>query len=197
VASPSEPERAPPRLNAPPDPGIKPTRMPDRRIADFDVDALYDALDARRRADALSWPQAAREISRLFRDTPARPISASTLSGMRGRATLEGDGVLQMLRWLGCAPERFVPGSDEAPPLPDVPTDRILRFDTRAIHAALDARRMERGLSWGEVAREIPGTSAASLTRMAKGGRAGFPQVARIAAWLGCPIASLARGVSR
>ena len=171
--------------------------MPDRRIADFDVDALYGALDARRRAAGLSWAEAAREISRLFRDTPARPISASTLSGMRGRATLEGDGVLQVLRWLGCAPERFVPGSGDASPLPDVPPDRILRFDTKAIHAALDARRTERGSSWGEVAREIPGASAASITRMAMGGRASFPLVARIAAWLGCPIASLARAVSR
>jgi hypothetical protein len=168
-----------------------------RRFADFDVDALYQALDAQRRARGMSWSQAARAISEPFRDVPARPVSASTLAGLRGRSTLEGDGVLQMLRWLGRAPESFVPGHPETAPLPDLPSNRILRFDTQRIHAALDARRAERGMTWAEVAGEIPGFSAASLARLAKGGRTAFPHVVRLAIWLGCPVASLVRASSR
>jgi hypothetical protein len=84
--------------------------MAAERFADFDVDALYEALDAQRCARAMSWEQAARAISAQFRDAPSRPLAPSTLTGMRGRSVLEGDGVLQMLRWLGRAPESFVPG---------------------------------------------------------------------------------------
>jgi len=171
--------------------------MAEERFTDFDVDALYEALDLQRRARAMSWEQAARAISGLFRDAPSRPLSPSTLTGMRARAVLDGDGVLQMLRWLGRAPESFVPVHGGAAPLPDVPPSRILRFDTKRIHAALDARRRERGMTWREVADEIPGTSAATLTRLAKGGRTGFPHVVRIAAWLGCPVASLTRAFNR
>jgi len=167
------------------------------RFADFDVDALYEALDLQRRARSMSWEQAAQAISGLFRDAPSRPVSPSTLTGMRGRGVLDGDGVLQMLRWLGRAPESFVPGHAGAAPLPDVPPNRILRFDTKLIHAALNARRTERGMTWKEVAGEIRGSSAASLARLAKGGRTGFPHVVRVAAWLGRPVASLTRAFDR
>jgi hypothetical protein len=100
-----------------------------------------------------------------------------------------------MLRWLRRTPESFVRGEgadDEERRLPDVSAGRILRFDTRAVFAALDKRRTERGITWQQVASEIGGgAQAASLTRMAHGGRTGFPAIARIARWLGCPIARL------
>ncbi|HMF95074.1 MAG TPA: hypothetical protein VKE96_12300 [Vicinamibacterales bacterium] len=166
------------------------------RSADFDIAALHGALDAERQARGLSWPQLAREISAPFRRL--RPISPSTLSGMRSHRAIEGDGVLQMLRWLNRAPESFVPGEPGVPPqpamLPDVGPTQILRFDTRQIYAMLDAQRAERALTWAQVAREIGDVSAAGLTRYANGGRTGFPQVTRIAAWLEVPVASLTRG---
>jgi hypothetical protein len=40
------------------------------------------------------------------------------------------------------------------------------------------------------VAAEIPGATPASLLRLAKGGRTGFPEITRIAGWLGCPVAA-------
>jgi hypothetical protein len=84
-----------------------------------------------------------------------------------------------MLRWLDRTPESFVPGHDgPAARLPEVPTGRVLRFDTAAIYSALDTRRIERKLTWIGVAREIGGCTAASLTRLAKGGRTAFPDVA-------------------
>ena len=149
----------------------------------------------------MSWLEVTREINELFRNVPARPISASTVSGMRARRVLEGNGVLQMLLWLGRTPESFASGRDrvahEDEILPRVGPSQILRFDTRAIYAALDAQRAERGMLWREVAAEIGGVTAASLTRLAHGGRVGFPNVMSIVEWLARPAASFARGFDR
>ena len=161
---------------------------------DFDIDALYAALDEQRRTLGLTWPQVAREISGQFERVPVRSIATSTITGMRKRRVIEGDGVLQMLRWLGRAPEDFVPGHRQSAPsaaLPHVARGRILRFDVPAIYAAIDARRTQRAMTWAEVAREIGGVSVTGLTRMAKGGRTAFPLIIRIARWLGRPVASL------
>jgi hypothetical protein len=164
---------------------------------DFDVDALYAALDAERQARGLTWTQVARDINRQFERAPVRLISVSTITGMRERRVIEGDGVLQMLRWLGRAPEEFVPGHTRpnrpGTALPVVEQGRILRFDTAAIYATLDARRIERGETWAQVARDIGGLSAAGLTRLARGGRTCFPDIIRVARWLGRPVASLTR----
>lgn len=159
--------------------------------------ALYAALDGARRSRGLSWRQVAEEISRLFARTPARPISPSTLTGMRSRGAIDGDGVLQMLRWLRRTPESFVPGRPGIPApsvaLPQPDLHQILRFDAPAIYSALNAQREEHGLTWTQVAAEIGGGGAASLTRLAKGGRIGIADVMRIAGWLGRPAATLTR----
>ncbi|MFL6231734.1 MAG: hypothetical protein ACJ76N_01235 [Thermoanaerobaculia bacterium] len=160
---------------------------------DFDVEALYAALDVQRQARGLSWQQAVREINALFERTPARPVSASTVTGMRGKTVIDGDGVLQMLRWLNRTPESFVPGSQEAAALPDAGPDRILRFDARKMYSALDAQRAERGMTWKQVADEIGGFTAAMLTRLSQGVRVGFPHVMRITRWLGRPAAAFMR----
>ena len=101
---------------------------------DFDIDALYAALDARRQARGLTWTQLTREISGQFERVPIRSTASSTVTGMRKRQVLEGDGVLQMLRWLGRAPEDFVPGHPQSAPgtaLPQVARGRILRSTFR------------------------------------------------------------------
>lgn len=121
-------------------------------------------------------------------------------TGIGARRAAEGDGVLHMLLWLGRSPESFVPGYEErggvSAPLPKVRADEVLRFDTRKLYAALDARRVERGLTWAQVGKEI-GLSAASLTYLAKGTRTGFPQVMRLTRWLGRPAAEFTRACSR
>jgi hypothetical protein len=168
---------------------------------DFDIPALYAALDEQRQARGMSWAQAAREMSGALRDAPARLISPSTLNGMRQRRTIEGDGVLQMLRWLQRSPESFLADrhgeSRESEMLPHVGPSEILRFDTRALYAALDARRDERGMTWRQVADDIGAINAASLTRLAKVGRIGFPDVMRIVTWLGRPAVTFTRVSNR
>jgi hypothetical protein len=162
------------------------------------VDALYAVLDAQRRSRGMSWQQVAREISGNGESVPgARPLSPSTVTGMREKGALEGDGVLGMLLWLQRTPESFLAGSDgnsrDTEILPEVPPGKILRFDTPAIYAALNAQRVQRGLTWQQVADEIGGFNPANLTRLKKGGRTSFPGVMRIVKWLGRPAASLTR----
>jgi len=96
-------------------------------FVDFDVDRLLNALDQQRRSRGLSWRGATDEINALFADVPnARGISVSTLTGMRAKGAVEGDGVLQMLVWLDRTPDSFVPdhrpGDDTALPIRPRPT---------------------------------------------------------------------------
>ena len=89
---------------------------------DFDLRALYEALDAQRRDRHLTWAEVAREVNR-FR-TRLRPIAASTVTGLPQKAHAEGDGVLQMLLRLGRGPESFVPGIADA----DSPAAGLVEF---------------------------------------------------------------------
>lgn len=166
--------------------------------SDFSLRALHAALDAERRSRGISWAQATREMN--GRSRPVRPsrhaLSASTVKGIGTRRVAEGDGVLQMLRWLGRTAESFMgrypEPKDARAPLPQVPEWRMLRFDTKKIHAALDARRIEREMTWAQVAKEIR-TSASSLIHLSKGGRTAFPQVMRVLRWLNGTAAEFTR----
>ena len=152
---------------------------------DFDLAALYAALDARRTALGLSWADVGAALG----------VSAGTLRGLGTRRRAEGDGVLRAVAWLGRSPESFVPGrtagAGEAP-LP-VAAARVLRFDARALYAALQAERVARGLTWRAVAAASGVQSAGGLTRLRAGGRVMFPEVMRLLAWLGAPAARFVR----
>src|SRR5262245_28579509 len=126
--------------------------MSSMRASDFSLAAVYSALDARRRARGRSWPQATRDINREHELLSVRPVSASTVTGMRTQAVAEADGVLQMLLWLRRTPESFVPdhpwAEANAARLLAVPPHQILRFDTKKLHAAIDALRLDRNMTW-------------------------------------------------
>jgi hypothetical protein len=128
----------------------------------FDRPALYKALDERRATRNLTWAQVAREIR----------IATGTLTASAKSGPMETDGMLAMVRWLGCAPERFIRSSDGLPVPEPPPATDFGRLDTKALHAALDRQRHVRGLSWQQLAEELgPGINAAMLTRLEKGGR--------------------------
>lgn len=168
--------------------------------SDFSLRALYAALDAQRQARGLSWSQATKEIGGQSGRSSARALSPSTVTGTRTRAIAEGDGVLQMIRWLNRTPESFVPGKQQFAEadtrLPDIPANRVLRFDTRKLHAALDAQRIKRNMTWAQVATEV-GIGISSLTHLSKGGRTGFPHVMRMIRWLARPAADFTRACDR
>ena len=151
----------------------------------FEISRLYEALDERRRARGLSWQQFAHAIGH---------VSPSTLSGIPRRRVIEGDGALQMLRWLDRSAEGFLtPPGEGGAPLPPVGPGQILRFDTKGIYAALDRQRRERGMTWTQVARAVGGPSAESMTRLANGGRTSFPDIMRIVGWLNRSASSVVR----
>jgi len=167
--------------------------------ADFDVAALYAALEAQRLESRLTWKALAREVNRADERAGVHPISPSTIRGLKDKLWgVEGDGVLQMLLWLDRTPESFVPGHPGAEHpdarLPRVTGGRVLRFDVPAIYGRLDAQREVRGLSWAEAAAQIGGLyNAEMLKSMNKRQRTGFPHVMRLARWLRCPAAKLTR----
>jgi hypothetical protein len=85
-------------------------------IAEFDGRALYAALDAKREAEALSWPAAAAAIwdmasvlndARAARGRTNHPISPSTLHYLGKRGDTSCQHALFFLRWLDRTPESF------------------------------------------------------------------------------------------
>jgi hypothetical protein len=170
-----------------------------KATSEFDLRALYDAIDQRRRSRRLSWTEVANEVNH-FR-TGGHPIAPSTIRGLESKAVAEGDGVLQMLLWLGRTPESFVSGVDDADAGPyriEHPgPGRLLRWDAKALYSALNAQRQARGLTWGMVAQQVGGFTPGMLTRLANGGRVGFPGVMRIVQWLERPAAAFMRASYR
>jgi transcriptional regulator with XRE-family HTH domain len=162
--------------------------------------AFHAELDEQRRSRGLSWTELAAEINRPFETTPSIPISPGTLRDMLKKRSVTSAVVLQVLRWLRRTPESFLSGStlsispDEQ--LPEAGQDRVLRLDTRAIYDALDQERRRKGLTWQQVADEMPGFTASMLTNLANGPLIGFPRVMTITQWLGLPASTFVRSRS-
>ena len=162
---------------------------------------LHSTLDATRTARGLTWVELAREINKPFEGTTSIPIHPSTIRGMTTKRAVVGTVVLQVLRWLQRTPESFLTGRDAASTaeeaLPEPGPGRVLRFDTRALYAALDARRREYGLTWKQLAAALPGFTESSLRNLSTGSATGFPPVMTLTQWLRRPAAQFVRDYSR
>lgn len=171
-----------------------PTSTAARRSA-FDTRALHAALETERRARGTSWAQVSRESG----------VSAATLSRTAHGGPMELDGIRAMIRWLGResagdAAEREARAlrllqahhAELEPRRVDALAYLVRiafrpgRFDTRALHAALEARRKERRLTWAQTAAEI-GVAPSMVTHTAQGGRIGVDTMLAMVAWLGFP----------
>jgi len=165
------------------------------RDGDFDLKALYAALDQQRQARGMTWAAAARDISAAGPVPARRPVASSTITSLRTKALAEADGVLQMLGWLGRAPESFVPGLPPAlaaSTLPTVDARAVLRFDTRKLYEALAVARDACGFTWSETA-AATGVPASHMRGLASGGRTAFPLVMRLTRWLQEPASRFVR----
>lgn len=155
----------------------------------FDRPALYAALDAQRRAREISWQQVARETG----------VAASTIIAAKREGPMETDGMLTMVRWLGCTPEKFICSSECLSVAETASaTARFLagrRFNTIRLYQALDAQRRSRKMTWLEVAQEIGHEIAPTmLTRLAKGGRIGVHVMVPAVRWLGMTVEIFTHG---
>jgi len=63
-----------------------------------DVEALYEALDVKRRSEGLSWRDVATAVG----------VSASTLTRMAQGASPDVEGFGKMVRWLGVSADDFI-----------------------------------------------------------------------------------------
>ena len=173
-------------------------RTPLRR---FDMQELHSSIEAARRARGLTWAELMVEINKPFEGTPSIPINVSTVRGMLKKNSVTSSVVLQILRWLGRTQESFLAGATAVPQpgeiLPEPGPGRILRFNTRALHEALDAERLRRGMTWKQVAGELPGFTQSMITNLATGPLIGFPRVMMITQWVGRPAASFVRDHDR
>lgn len=136
----------------------------------FDSTALFQALDELRLERGVAWQQLADEAG----------VAASTLKRTQAGGAMEADGALALIRLTGRAPETFAAGL----PAGSEPLGRG-RFDTCALHRALDEERQRRGLSWADAARATGAGSAAALRRLERGGRISADLMLACVWWLG------------
>jgi hypothetical protein len=166
-------------------------------IHEFDVRAMYAAMDAQRAALGLTWPNVARALwdqSAVLNERRGdHPISPATLTGIAKRGDCTCQHALFILRWLDRAPEDFLSGPRDDRghvDLPPAAEDRRLRWDLAAVYNALDARRRERGLTWREVAHPLRCTDN-QLTGIRTARYAiGMRLMMRIVQWLDQPAAA-------
>ena len=133
-------------------------------IVDFDIPALFQALDSQRTARGLTWPQVAREMWQMAAELNLsrqrdHPISPSTIINMSKRGNTTCQHALIFLKWLGRSPESFLPGvaknAGDETWLRYTATDRRPRWHLRRLYDAINNRRQEQQLTWGELAQVL------------------------------------------
>src|SRR3954447_4218810 len=163
--------------------------------ASFDGEKLIRALDEKRSARGLTWTALAVELWEQSADLNARLGGDALCPGALYRTSLRGtmscQYALPLLRWIGRPPEDFLLGEaadvgDAG--LTDPGPDRRLRWDLAELHAALDRRRQDRGLTWIALGVELDCTPN-RLTNLKTARLADMGLVMRITQWLGEPAA--------
>lgn len=155
----------------------------------FDIERYFAAVDQERTSRGLTWAGLTRELNAVFAHRPdIPPIASSSLTGMRSRGGLNGNIVVHTLMWMGRTPEEFTAGHPvSGAPLPSLKAGCLPRWDGAALFGALDEQRLERGLTWVALAREVGGYTPPMLKTVRTG--VGFPGVMRLLAWLHRPAA--------
>jgi hypothetical protein len=126
---------------------------------DFDLKKFFEALDARRHEQRLSWPALATAIWEqspiLNEQRSDHPISPATIRKLAEGRGLSCQHALFVLRWLDTPPETFIdkpqPGTDGIA-LPAADESHRLRWNLRKLYNTLDAARCARSASWKQAA---------------------------------------------
>jgi len=125
----------------------------------FDARALYAALDEQRRARGLSWREVATEVG----------VSASTLTRTKLGGRMEVDGMLAMVRWLGCSVERFTHGETRKRQATRARDPGLEMLVANFRRLALSLEGVEEGSHMGAVDFRVGGKIFATLASQHKG----------------------------
>ncbi len=161
----------------------------------FDGAALIRALDQARDQHALTWNTLAEQLWQQSAALNARlddhGLCPGALVRTARRGTMSCQYALILLRWIGRAPEDFLVGTTVdvgETRLPAAGDDSRLRWNLGELHAALNQRRTDRGLTWADLARDLDCTPS-RLTNLKTARLADMGLVMRITQWLGQPAA--------
>src|SRR5262249_15487441 len=165
-------------------------------IREFDIHAMFIAIDTRRVERGLSWPNLARVLwdqsVGLNQERRDHPISPATLTGIDRRGDCTCQHALFILRWLGWPPDAFlspIPSETSRAALPKTDEHHRLRWDLSALYDALNERRREQRLTWRRLADELRCTEH-QLTGIRTARFAiGMRLIMRIVQWLEQPAA--------
>jgi hypothetical protein len=158
--------------------------------ANIDLKSIYEAMEEKRASLNITWAAAAHQISRTGKGE--RSMAVSTIIGLKTRKLVEGDGVLQILLWLGKTPESFISGFGNADgyKLPVPMQGQVLRWDPPALYKSITKRCQEMGITLIAASKQIGGHSPAMLSNLKNSKRVGFPLVMNIVIWLNQPAAN-------
>lgn len=162
----------------------------------FDCSALFDALNEQRRAAELDWNQLAAVLWQQSSELNARRGDSPLCPGAVPRFGQRGDISCQyamfVLRWIDRVPEEFLTGpvvDVGTSKLPKAGPDRRLRWSLDELHADLNRRRVEEGLTWVGLGQVI-GCTPSRLTNLRTARLAAMDLAMRVTQWLGRPAAT-------
>ncbi len=127
----------------------------------FDLQALFEAVDAERDRQGLSWAALSRQIG----------VAPSTIRRYGEAGDAEADGVLAVLQWLDAIPEQYIADSNVAGVRLQPASNGHVRVDMELIAEANSDRRGANGRTRTTIqnlaaAAERSGRPIASLTRL-------------------------------
>lgn len=161
----------------------------------FDAAGLLAEVDARRAEAGLTWTGVAAELTEQSGELRARLGDHAVCPGALVRTVQRGSMSCQyavmLLQWLGRVPEEFLTAKRHdvgETRLPSVGTDARLRWDLPALHAAVNAERHRRDLSWNDLAAVLDCTPG-RLTNLRTARLADMELTMRLTQWLGRPAA--------
>lgn len=156
---------------------------------------MIAALEAERTKHGLDWTDVARDMwdesAQLNAELADHGLCQGALIRTAKRATMSCQYALVILRWIHRAPEDFLSGpvvDVGETRLPAAGPDRRLRWHLSEVHAAINARRQDRQLTWAQLG-EIIDCTPNRLTNLRTARLADMALTMRVTQWIGRPAA--------
>jgi hypothetical protein len=165
------------------------------QLPTFDCRALIEALDAQRAERELGWTPLAHELWQQSYDLNVElgddALCPGALVRIVQRDWMTCQYALIILRWVRRAPEEFLTGpvvDVGGTTLPQPGPQWRLRWDLGEVHALLNQRRQDEGLTWTALA-DVIGCTPSRLTNLRTARLADMNLAMRVTQWMGQPAA--------